>query len=1150
MSIRFIYGRAGSGKSHYCLEDIKRRIQEVNDRNLILLVPEQFSFQAEKNLIKSIGEKGTLKAQVLSFRRMAEKVFDEVGGGIKKYINDAGKNILLYKIIEENKNKLKVYKTSAKKQGFVNLVSDIIGEFKKYNISPEFLKENLDSIENKSLKNKLEDIGMLFLEFQNRLSKNYIDLEDTLHILCEKLDKSIIFKNSEVWIDEFSTFTPQEYSIIEKIMCSAYRVNITLCMDALGEYSERESIDLFLPIKITERNILQIAEKNNIIYQKPVNLRCSPCYRFKNSTALQHLQHSLFSYPYKNYEKSTEDINIFKALNKYTEIDYIARDIVKACRDKNLRFKDMAVVTGDLDEYENLIKAVFNQYDIPYFIDKKREIIHNQIVILIISAVEILAKNWSYESVFRYLKTGLLDLEFDDIDILENYVLANGIRGRQWLDTKPWSFKINYGNFKEDDSEEEQEYLNKINCIRDKVREPILKLSNDIKGKKKGRHICEELYNFLCELKIPEKVEELIIEFRNTDRLDKANEYSQIWDIVVDVLDQIVDVLGEQSFGMEIFNEALEIGFSQYEIGVIPPALDQVLVSNITRIKSYNISALYIAGVNDGIFPVTISPDGIFTDQDRDELKQNGLEIAPNTRSRAFEEQFLIYATLTIVDKYLTLTYSMSDEEGKAKRPSVVISMIKKIFPKLQEKSNLLDPSGCEEGIDAVNSPKATFNMLISNIRKNLEHKENINLLWIDVYRWYREHEIWNKRLETVLGAFYYNNEMQISDLAKVRRLYGKHLNMSVSRLERFAQCPFGYFVQYGLKVKDRKMYSLSAPDLGSFMHGILERFSIGLKEKSLTWENVDERCCEENINDLVDNVLYDNPNSILNSSKKYKHVTDKLKKTLTRSVWLIAQHMKKGRFIPRAYELVFGEIGDFPPISIELDSGEKVSLTGKVDRVDTAKEDITTYIRIVDYKSGTREFKLSDVYYGFQLQLLIYLDAILTEFDRMTKGESIPAGLLYFKLEDPIVRTKENIPDHEIEDRITKSLKMNGLLLNDVNVVRQMDTSMEKSSDIISVSIKKDGNLSKSKSSLATRKQFEILRKYVRSTIADLCKKILTGNIEVTPYKNKTKNGCSYCEYSAICQFDTSIKGNKYRIIEDKSDEEIWKYMENKVQE
>lgn len=1147
MSIRFIYGRAGSGKSYYCFEDIRKRIHEGSNRNLILLVPEQFSFQAEKNLIKTIGEKGILRAQVLSFRRMAEKVFNEVGGGIKNRINNSGKNMLLYKIIEENRNKLKTYKISAKTQGFIQLVSDVIEEFKKYNISPESLKENLDNIENKNLRSKLQDIEILFREFQDRLGSNYMDSEDILYILCQKLDSSDIFKDAEVWIDEFSTFTPQEYNIIEKIMCSAYRVNMTLCMDVLDEYSETESLDLFLPIRITEQKILQIAKENNINYSKPVSLKCSPCYRFKNSDELQHLQHFLFSYPYSEYKGFTEDIKIFKALNKYTEIEYIARDIIKACRDKNIRFKDIAVITGELDEYENLIKAIFNQYDIPYFIDRKREITDNQIVILIISVIDILAKGWSYESVFRYLKTGLLELEFDDIYLLENYVLANGIKGKKWLEEEPWSFKIDYGSLKKDECEEE--YLDRINSIRDKIRDPILKLSSNIKGKKKGRYICEGLYDFLCELKIPEKIEKLIVEFRDNNRLDKANEYNQIWDIVIDVLDQVVDVLGDESFGMEIFSQVLSIGFSQYEIGVIPPALDQVLVSNVTRIRSYNINALYVAGVNDGMFPVTMTSEGIFTDQDREELKERGLEIAPNMRSKIFEEQYLIYATLTMVDKYLTLTYSISDEEGKSKRPSIVISMIKKLFPKLSEKSNLLDVSECEEEIESVNSPRATFNVLISNMRKNLGHKKNIDSFWVDVYKWYKGNDIWSKRLEIILDAFYYNNEMKISDLAKVRRLYGKHINMSASRLEKFAQCPFSYFIQYGLEVKDRKIYGLNNPDLGSFMHGVLEKFSIMLKEKNLTWENVNEEFCRENVKGLIDNLLNDKPNYVLNSSKRYKHVTDNIKEILVRSVWIIARHMKKGEFIPRAYELSFGGKGDFPPVLIELDSGEKISLTGKVDRVDTAKDDITTYVRIIDYKSGSREFKLSDVYYGFQLQLLIYLDAILAELDEIIKSKSIPAGVLYFKLENPILKTKGDISDQEIEERIIKSLKMNGLFLNEANVVKKMDTSMEKDSDVISVSIKKDGNLSKAKSSLATREQFELLRKYVKNTIGELCKKILAGNIEITPYKNKNKSGCNYCEYSAICQFDITVKGNKYRILEDKKDEEIWSIIENEIE-
>ncbi|MEY8764101.1 MULTISPECIES: helicase-exonuclease AddAB subunit AddB [Clostridium] len=1148
MSIRFIYGRAGSGKSHYCLNSVKNKIYGGDERNLVIIVPEQFSFQAEKNLVETVGERGMLKAQVLSFRRMAERVLAEVGGGTRKNINDAGRSVLLYKIIEENKDKLKVFGRAAKKKGFINLISDAIIELKRYKISPGILKDSADNIEGVSLKNKLEDISVIFSEFENTLHKKYLDSEDTLNILSEKIDRSRMFDDAEVWVDEFFNFTPQEYEVLKKIMNKAYRVNITLCMEGREGYGTSESMDLFFPTRITEKKLLQIAEDNNIHYDKPVVLNCSPCYRFKKSPELQHLQGFLFSYPRKPYCRPVKDIGIYRALNQYAEIEHVARDIVKACRDKDLRFRDIAVVTGDLDGYESLIKAVFNEYDIPYFIDKKREIVNNPVIVLIISAVEILSKNWSYESVFRYLKTGILNIEFDEIDMLENYVLANGIRGKRWTQPEPWDFKMSRGISKEDIPEDETEYLNRINSIRDKVREPILKLSAAIKGRKKGTQICQGLYDFLCDLGVPEKIKGLIEEFRSSSKLDKANEYSQIWDIVMDVLDQIVESRGDETFGMKAFNEMLVNSFLQYKIGVIPPSLDQVLVSSVTRLRSHDIRALYIVGVNDGIFPAAIVSDGIFTDDDRDVLREKGLELKENTRTRALEEQFLVYVTLTVEDKYLKLSYSMSDSEGKAKRPSIVISMIKKLFPGLQEKSDVMDTAGDGESMESISTPKATFNELILNMRRNIGNTDSINPIWMDVYSWYKGDSRWSEKLKSVLSGFSYNNKMEIADTGKVRKLYGRHLTVSVSRLEKYAQCPFAYFVQYGLNVRERKMYDFSPPDLGSFMHKMIEKFSIALKEKELTWKDIDEKWCRENIECIIDGTLENMPGSILNSSRKYKHLTDRIKRILTRSLWLITEHMKKGEFEPRAYELSFGYGGDFPPISIELHSGEKVNLVGRADRVDAMEKNGETYLRIIDYKSGTKEFKLSDIYYGFQMQLLIYLDAILTELDEKMDVDAVPAGILYFKLDDPIIRSSGNISDDEIKERIVKSLKMNGLLLSDPDIIKKMDKDIKSSSDIIPASVKKNGSLSKAKSSLATVEQFQLLRKYVRNTIGKLCDEMLEGNIDIAPCKNKNRSACSYCIYSAICQFDISMDGNRYKVIRDKSNEEVWKDIENEV--
>ncbi|AKA70723.1 helicase-exonuclease AddAB subunit AddB [Clostridium scatologenes] len=1145
MSLRFIYGRAGSGKSHFCLNDIKKKINEGADNPLILLVPEQFSFQAEKNLIKIIGEAGMLKAQVLSFRRMAYKVLNEVGGLTRKHINASGKSMLIYKIMEENSSKLKVFKKSVKRQGFITTVSDIITEFKRYDITLENLNSTLDRIENENLRNKMEDLILIFSQFEERLHKKYVDSEDDLTILAEKMSKSHMFDEAEIWIDEFSSFTPQEYKVLDRLMDKTKRINITLCTDYLDCSLVDNSTDVFLPTKSTEEKILKIVLEKNIKYDKPIALKCSPCYRFKDTKELQHLEKYLFSYPYKVYKEKCEDISIFKALNKYTEVEDTARDIVRMCRDSGFRFKDIAVISGDLDGYESLFSAIFKEYDIPYFIDKKRKINDNPIIMLIMSVVEILSQNWSYESVFRYLKTGLLELNKEDIDLVENYVLSSGIKGSAWVKEEPWDFGLSYSFEKKETSDYEKETLNNINLIRDKIREPIIKLYQDIKGRKKGRDICEGIYNFLCNIKLDEKVAAWIEYFKENEELDKANEYSQIWNIVMEVLDQIVEVMGEETLSVGTFSQVLSKGFDEYEIGVIPPALDQVLIGSVTRLKSHDVSVLYIVGVNDGVFPAALAQEGVLTDSDRELLKERGIEIAKDTRSRAFEEQFLVYTTLTTVSKYLRLSYSIADEVGKTKRPSIVIGRIKKIFSNVEEEGNLIEISDDEEKLKYVTGPRSTFNKLISNIKK--DSNGYITPMWLDVYRWYNKNDKWNRKLENVFNGFSYSNEAEIMDTNRVRKLYGRHLNISVSRLERFVNCPFSYFIQYGLNAKERKVYKLSSPDLGSFMHNVLQVFSSKLKEEKLSWKEIDSEWCEKEVSEIVDEILESMPSSVFNSSKRYKHITNNAKRILNRSVWLIAEHMKRGGFEPSGYELSFGNSGDFPPISLQLHSGETISLIGRVDRVDSMSSEENTYLRIVDYKSGTKEFKLSDVYYGLQMQLLIYLDAMLTELEKEMNKEAIPGGILYFKLDDPIVKTKGDITDSEIEERIMKALKMNGLLLDDPDIIRGMDNEIEKNSDIIPASIKKDGTLSKAYSSVATIEQFNLLRKYVRDTIASLCEQILEGNICVKPSKHKNGNACEYCIYPSICQFDTSLEENKYKIINDKSDETVWNEIKNK---
>lgn len=1144
MSLRFIYGRSGSGKSTFCLKDIKKKIDSGLENSIILLVPEQFSFQAERNVIRYLGESGAFKVQVLSFKRMADKVFNEVGGLAKKHINSSGRSMLIYSIMEDNSQKLKVFKKAAKKQGFISNVADIITEFKRYNISQEIIKEKLDSISEVNLRNKLEDIYLIYCEFEGRLHKEYIDSEDDLTILASKIDESNIFDNSEIWIDEFSSFTPQEYKIIEKLLKKANRINISLCSNSTESALDTDNTDVFLPIKNTEETLNKIISENNIKYEKPIVINHEIPYRFRGRDELRHLEKYLFSYPYKVYSGKTEQISIFRALNRYSEVEETAKEIIRICRDEDILFRDIAVISGDLDGYESLIRAVFTEYGISHFIDKKSKILNSPLIVLIISAMEIITKNWSYEAVFRYLKTGMLYVDREEIDLLENYVLANGIKGKMWTESLKWEKPLNYRYNQEEMSEMDAEILDRVNEIREKVSLPILNLSKKTKVSKTAKEIAKALYQFIEDIKLAQSIENLIKKFEDDGHRDRAEEYTQIWGIIVELLEQIVEIMGEKSISCEEFSKILTAGFEDYEIGIIPPAIDQVLVGSIQRVKSHDVSVLFILGVNDGVFPSISINKGLLSDDDRVALIDKGIAVSKDSKSLAFEEQFLTYSTLTTANRYLRLSFPASDFDGKPKRPSIIISRLKKIFPEMKEESNIIKDNSEEVILNNITSTQPAFNDLITGIKEGGESE-----VWRCVVNWYKKSDKWKDKLQDISRGFTYKNEAEIFDSKKIRNLYGKKINISVSRLEKFVECPFSYFVQYGLKAKERKMYKLNAPDLGTLMHESLYCFSEKLKSEGINWKDIHKQWSDERISEIVDTIAAKSPGSILNSSKRYNYITDNVKNILKRSVSLITEHIKRGEFIPLGYEVSFGHNGEFPPIEVELNSGEKVSLIGKIDRVDMLenKEMGGKYIRIVDYKSGNKEFKITDVYYMLQMQLLIYLDAILTEIGREIEEKVLPAGILYFKLGDPLIKTNGEIEEEDIQTRIMKALKMNGLIINNINVIKSMDSALNGASQIIPVTINKDESIS-SRSSCASIEQFEILRKYVKDSIKNICEEILEGNISISPYKKKGTTPCTYCSYSSICQFDSSIKENSYRILKEKKEEEIWKLIQEEV--
>ncbi|WP_332834962.1 helicase-exonuclease AddAB subunit AddB [Clostridium perfringens] len=1151
MGLKIIYGRAGTGKSTFCINQIKKKINNSPNNKLILLVPEQFTFQTENKVLSAIGERYVLNAEVLSFKRLAHNVFNECGGATRTIMGDAGKSMLIFKVLEDLGDNMTVFKNASRQKGFIDIASKTITEFKKYNVNNEVLDLTINEIEDENLKMKMEELKDVFNEFNSRLHEGYVDEEDQLLLLNEKLDGCSLYDGAEIWIDEFSSFTPNQLSVIGKLLKRAKSVNITLSIDEVN--SLKGESDLFVATKNTEKRLMNLIQEEGIAFSGYINLNEDIPYRFKENKELAHIERQLYAYPFKQYRGKNNSLRLYRANNNYDEIEFVAKDILRLVREKQYRFKDISVICRDVDNYEKVVSAIFSEYEIPYYIDKKIDIASNPLIVFINSAVDIISKNWTYESMFKYLKTGLIK-EFrgiegaELIDELENYVLAYGIKGKKWMEE--W---VNYSSsiLKEEEiSEENKQRLERLNDIRETIVTPLDEFNKQCKGKKTLKEFATILYEFLdSKLDIMDTLDKYVDYFKENDMAIEAKEYSEVRDIFIDVLEQAVDVLGNEVMDLNEFMKVLNIGLSQYEMGLIPVALDQVNIGDITRIKSRGTKALYIIGVNDGVLPSASKEEGILSDNDREILLEKGISLASDTRTKIFEEQFLVYTAFTIAEEYLVVTYPLADFEGKSQRPSIIVHRLKKILPNVKEESEgfkLVD-----DKYEKISAKIPTLNELMIAIRKNYDGAE-IEDYWKYVYDWYLREPKWKERIEYVRKGLEYTNLENNISKEKAKKLYEDNKNkisLSVSRLERYAQCPFAYYIQYGLKAKDRKIYEFTAPDLGSFMHEILDEFTNEIKEKDLKWSDLSKENCRNIINSLVDNQVKNNKSSILNSSKRYSYFTDRFKRILTKSVMVISEQMKRSDFEIYKNELAFGFSKDVNSIKLDLPSGESFYLNGRIDRVDKLNLDGETYLRIIDYKTGSKKFDLNKFYNGLQMQLLVYLDALINNSENIVENQAMPGAILYFRIDDPILKSKGDLTEEEIKSEVLKELKLEGLLLDDVKVVKAMDNTLEPGTHslIIPANMKKAGDLGKNKA-LITMEQFELLRKYVNEKMVEICQNMIEGKIDIEPCKENKNIVCDYCNYSHICQFDSSLEDNRYKVIPKKKDEEIWKSINEKV--
>lgn len=952
---------------------------------------------------------------------------------------------------------------------------------------------------------------IMYNQYEEEIASKFIDEEDTLSILAESLDKTEMFKDSIIYIDEFVGYTKQEYDIIRKLLKQAKQVNITVCMDTSENTINKEQ-DLFIESRETFQKLINIAKEEKINIEKAVELNEIKKYK---TLELKHLEKNLYNIKYEKYINKVENIELFLAKNQFTEIENVAKEIVRLVRDNGLRYKEISVITKTMDTYSKIIKAIFNKYDIPVYIDEKKDLSQNILIKYVLSIIEIFSKNWSYEAVFNYLKTGLSGIDMKDIFALENYCLKYGIRGSKWY-KEPWKVAKN------------DEELKFLNDLREKIVKPLLEFKDNLNRVKNAKEITEKLYKFLIENKIDEELINKANVLEKNGEIALANLYRTSWNTLINVLDEVVLVLKEDKISFEEYVKVLKIGLQNSGLGSIPTTLDQVIVGDVERSRTHEVKVAFIIGLNDGVFPKLNKDEGFLNDNDREYLKENGIELAKGSKDLLFEENFNIYKALLVPEEKLYLSYASCDNLGKSLRPSMLISKIKKIFVKLTEKSDIVNSN------IIITNKKATFEELLENIRK-YEDKEEIDSIWFDIYNLYKKNPEYKEKLESAIVGLNYTNKPENLSKENIDNLYKNVLNTSISRLEQYKRCAFSYYLKYGLGLTDKSLFKIESLDTGTFMHDVIDEFFEQVLSREISLKNITDEEISEIVSSIINEKLTLNRNYIFTGTAKYRILTTRLKNVILKSMKYIIKTITESDFEIFGNEVEFKNGKKYKPIIIELEDGKKVEITGKIDRIDLAKNKDGKYMRIIDYKSSVKNIDLNEFIAGLQIQLLTYLDAV-------SKIEDvIPAGVLYFNLIDPIIKADKNMSDEEIELELKKQFKMQGLILADINVVRMMDNNLDKgASNIIPAYIDKDNNLSNTRSNCVNKEQFKYLQRYTNKLIKEIANEILSGNIDIRPTYNrkKKKTPCEYCEYKSICNFDSTK--NEYNYVPDLDKEVI----------
>lgn len=1148
MSLQFVFGPSGSGKSKYLQETLVKEALLSPKKKFLLIVPDQYNMKTQKDMILLHPDQAFSNIEVLSFSRLAHRILEEVGGEEIPVLDDTGKSLIIRLVSESMRDELSFIGNKLDKIGYIHEVKSAISEFMQYAVSPEdVLKLSLESNKRPLLSNKLDDIQKIYQGFIKFKEDKFITKEETLDVVRRGLHKSELVKNSIIIFDGFTGFTPIQESLIQELMLLTDKMIISLNMEVEDDpYHINGEQELFLLSKNTVSRIKRLADEASVTEIDPVFLQRDNMKSYK-SAEIAHLEENIFRFPFKTYKDEINHLHVYQAQNMREEVCDTCQRIRTLTDVSKLQYRDVAVVCGDLGGYADLVSETFALFGIPVFMDYSKSVMQTAFIESLCLIWDVLEYDFSAEAVMRYLRCGFSPLDREACDELENFLLRTGIRG-----IKKYSYTWTLNNKKKEQTDAEIEdsvkKTEQINLYRQTFLAHVKPLL-ELKEESSVEDICRALYEFMSSGAMQKKLSERAAVFEKNGDLVRASEYRQIYAKVIDLLDQMVSLIGKEVMSLSEFKEILKAGFAEIKLGTIPQETDTVIVSDMERSRLTDIKALFFIGVNDSNIPGNVNGGGIISDIDREFIADAGVTLAPTPKEQIYIQRLYLYMILSKPLDEIYLSYASVDGDGKSMRPAYLINMICKLFPNLK-----CQPSYISHSIDGVVMPAGTA-MIKENYaalmrdysRGKLAPEDKKKALGIGNVLSAHGMEGIRKSIEDV--AFeHFDNTLLSPEI--IDALYGRVLQTSISRLEKFASCAYAHFLSYGMALKEREEFGFEKNDMGDVYHKVLEQFAQKIKEQGINWSECPEEVSNGLVDELLENIAATYGDTVLVSSARRGALTKRMNRILKRTIDTIKYQLSQGSFIPEEFEQTF-----FEKRKITDRTGKEVgiNITGKIDRIDLFEKDGRLYIKIIDYKSGNRDFDLTSVYHGLQLQLSVYMKQAM-EFNKKKyhKDDVYPSGMLYYHISDPVIDADDETSEEDITSKLLKELKLKGVVNSDRVNIGLLDHLLagtgSATSNIIPVAITAKDEIS-SKSKVLSYEDFLSVCEFADHKLENIVGQIYEGKAGTVPCSmEKAYSPCQYCDYKSICKIESGISGYETKTYPKEDEEAVLEKIRNGI--